>query len=338
MKLSRYFRPIMNTESIYPADAIFLGSTSLWFNAVKVFERGKVPIIVNATEIPFEIKSQLSANRGKILGIEKKPPLLMGVLNVSPDSFSDGYKAREPYDLLKRINKMVDEGVDIIDIGGESTRPGFTSISSDAEKNRIDEAIRLVRKNFPNLLVSIDTRKASVAEHALSLGAKIFNDVSSLSFDPESIEVTKKFGSFVCIMHNSGAGKDLHKRIMGKDFLLDIFDYLRERIEFAVSGGISRSKIIIDPGIGFGKTEEQNLAILSNISLFHSLACPILVGVSRKKFIGRITGENKPEDRLVGSVLAAGELAKQGVQIVRVHDIKETNQVMNMLYKLRTAD
>ncbi|MDG2355667.1 MAG: dihydropteroate synthase [Paracoccaceae bacterium] len=338
MKLSKYFRPIMNTGRIYPTDAIFLGSTSLWFNAVKVFERGKVPIVVNAKEIPFEIKSGLSVNRGKILGFEKKPPLLMGVLNVSPDSFSDGYQARDPSDLLKRINKMVDEGVDIIDIGGESTRPGFTSISSEAEKKRVDEAIRLVRKNFPNLLMSIDTRKASVAEHALSLGVKILNDVSSLSFDPDSIEIAKKFGSFVCIMHNSGAGKDLHKRIMGKDFLLDIFDYLRERIEFAVSGGISRSKIIIDPGIGFGKTEEQNLAILSNISLFHSLACPILVGVSRKKFIGRITGENKPEDRLVGSVLAAGELAKQGVQIVRVHDIKETNQVMNILYKLRTAD
>jgi len=328
----------MNTESIYPTDAIFLGSTRLWFNTVKVFERGKVPIVISAKEIPFEIKSGLSANREKILGFEKKPPLLMGVLNVSPDSFSDGYQARDPSDLLKRINKMVDEGVEIIDIGGESTRPGFTSISFEAEKKRVDQAIRLVGKNFPNLLMSIDTRKASVAEHALSLGVKIWNDVSSLSFDPDSIEIAKKFGSFVCIMHNSGAGKDLHKRIMGKNFLLDIFDYLRERIEFAVSGGISRSRIIIDPGIGFGKTEEQNLAILSNISLFHSLGCPILVGVSRKKFIGRITGENKPEDRLVGSVLAAGELAKQGVQIVRVHDIKETNQVMNMLYKLQTAD
>ena len=338
MNLARYFRPIINTESSYPADAIFLGSTCLWFNAVKVFERGKAPIVVSAAEIPYEIKYQLSKSQGKILGIEKPPPLLMGVMNVAPDSFSDGNANRTPCCLLKQINKMFDEGIDIIDIGGESTRPGFTSISSSVEKDRIDKVIRLVRKNFPNLPVSIDTRKASVAEHALSLGSMMLNDVSALSFDPNSIKVAKKFESYVCIMHNSGAGKDLHKRIRGKYFLLDIFDYLRARIEFAVSSGISKSKIMIDPGIGFGKTEEQNLAILSNISLFHTLGCPILVGVSRKKFIGRITGEEKPEDRLIGSVLLAGELAKQGVQVIRVHDIKETNQVINMLNELDTAN
>ena len=138
-------------------------------------------------------------------------------------------------------------------------------------------------------------------------------------------------------MHNSGDGKNLHNEIIGKDFLLDIFDYLKERIQFAELNGISKSKIIIDPGIGFGKTEEQNLGIIANISLFHTLGCPILVGASRKKFIGDITGVDNPGNRMLGSIIIAGELAKQGVQLIRVHDVKETNQIINMLNRLNSC-
>ena len=336
--MSRYFRPIMCTESVLPADAIFLGSTRLWFNSVKVFERDKTPVVINIADAPVDVKSQLSENQYTILGAERNPPLVMGVLNLSPDSFSDGSQVYRHNDLLKRINRMINDGVDIIDIGGESTRPGFVTISPDEEINRIEEALKIIRKTNPNMLVSIDTRKALVAEHALSRGARIFNDVSSLNFDVDSLEVAKKFDAYICLMHNSGSGEDLHKKIMGKDFLLDIFDYLRERVDFVVSRGISRSRIIIDPGIGFGKTEEQNLSILANISLFHTLGCPILVGVSRKRFIGNITGEDNPADRLIGSVLMAGEAIKQGVQVVRVHDIKETSQMIKILDKLYIAD
>ena len=336
--MSRYFRPIICTESVFPADAIFLGSTRLWFNSVKVFERDKTPVVINIADAPTDVKSQLSENHNTILGAEKTPPLVMGVLNLSPDSFSDGFQVYRYNDLLKRINRMINDGVDIIDIGGESTRPGFVTISPSAEINRIEEALKIIRKTNPNMLVSIDTRKALVAEYALSRGARIFNDVSSLNFDVNSMEVAKKFDAYICLMHNSDSGKDLHKKILGKDFLLDIFDYLRERVESVVSRGISRSRIIIDPGIGFGKTEEQNLSILANISLFHTLGCPILVGVSRKRFIGNITGEDNPADRLIGSVLIAGEAIKQGVQVVRVHDIKETSQMIKILDKLYIVD
>ena len=336
--MSRYFRPIICTESVSPADAIFLGSTRLWFNSVKVFERDKTPVVINIADAPIDVKSQLSKNHNTILGAEKTPPLVMGVLNLSPDSFSDGFRVYRYNDLLKRINRMINDGVDIIDIGGESTRPGFVTISPGEEINRIEEALKIIKKTNPSMLVSIDTRKALVAEHALSRGARIFNDVSSLNFDVNSMEVAKKFDAYICLMHNSDSGKDLHKKILGKDFLLDIFDYLRERVESVVSRGISRSRIIIDPGIGFGKTEEQNLSILANISLFHTLGCPILVGVSRKRFIGNITGEDNPAERLIGSVLIAGEAIKQGVQVVRVHDIKETSQMIKILDKLYIVD
>ena len=336
--MSRYFRPIIYNESVFPPDAIFLRSSRLWFNSVKVFERDKTPVAISVADLPNDIKSKLSEKQSTILGAEKNPPLVMGVLNLSPDSFSDGFQVHRHNDLLKRINRMINDGVDIIDIGGESTRPGFVTISPDEEINRIGEALNIIRKTNPNMLVSIDTRKALVAEYALNRGARIFNDVSSLNFDVDSMEVAKKFDAYVCLMHNSSSGEDLHKKIIGKDFLLDIFDYLRERVEFVVSKGISRSRIIIDPGIGFGKTGEQNLTILANISLFHTLGCPILVGVSRKKFIGNITGEDNPVDRLIGSVFIAGELIKQGVQVVRVHDIRETRQMIKILDKLYIMD
>ncbi len=294
--------------------------------------------MVKAADIPIGIKSFLSLKRYKILGVRRKSPLVMGVLNTSPDSFSNGSNFSKSHDVLKYLEKMVNDGIDIIDIGGESTKPGFETISPDLEINRIAEVLKVLRKDHPNLVVSVDTRKSQVAEYAFSRGVKIFNDVSSFNYDRDSFKVAKKFGAYVCLMHNSGAGKDLHKKILGKDFLLDIFDHLRERIQFAELNGISRTKIAIDPGIGFGKTVDQNITIIANISLFHTLGCPIVVGVSRKGFVGRITGEDQPANRMLGSVLLATELIKQGVQVVRVHDIKETNQAINMCYKMNLAD
>jgi len=159
--------------------------------------------------------------------------------------------------------------------------------------------------------------------------------VSSLQFDTETIKVVKKYKCFVCLMHNSGNGKEIHKKLLGKNYLLEIYDYLLSRINFLVSCGISKSKIIIDPGIGFGKSLSQNLNIISNISLYHSLGCPILVGLSRKGFIGKITGEVQPKKRMLGSVLLAFELIKKGVHIIRVHDIKETNEMIKIFNSLK---
>ena len=330
----KYFRPIISIERTYPSDAIFLGSTGFWFSLVKVFERGLPPKLVRARTIPVEIKSSLITYQDNILGQKKTSPLLMGILNTSPDSFS-GDGAYNNDDIVSdKIDKMCTSGIDIIDIGGESTRPGFSTIPVDEEKDRIKVALKFVRKAYPDTIISIDTRKSLVAEYALSLGAKIFNDVSALSFDSRSIDIAKKFGAYVSLMHSAEDGIELHKKITGTDFLLDIFDYLRKRVSFAESHGISKSKILIDPGIGFGKTEEQNLVILKNISLFHTLGCPILVGVSRKKFVGNIIGEEKPASRMVGSTFLAGELIKQGVQVVRVHDIIETIEVLKLFYSL----
>ena len=335
--MSKYFRPIINFENIYPTDAIFLGSTRLWFNSVKVFERGKDSIIINAKDIPNKVKLNLVETREAICGIQKRSPLVVGVLNRTPDSFSDGATSTKKNDLIIQVDEMINEGADIIDIGGESTRPNFETILPNVEINRIELALKLIRDSYPKLPISIDTRKSSVAEYALDRGAKILNDVSSLTFDNECISIVKRYESYICLMHNSGDGKNLHNKILGKDFLLDIFDYLKERIQFAELNGISKSKIIIDPGIGFGKTEEQNLGIIANISLFHTLGCPILVGASRKKFIGDITEVDIPANRMLGSIIIAGELAKQGVQLIRVHDVKETNQIINILNRLNSC-
>ena len=334
----KYFRPILSFEKTYPDDAIFLGNTNFWFNLVKVFERGSSPRVVSAADMPVEIKSTLMSYQANILGVKKKVPLVMGILNTSPDSFSDSGISSGVNTFSDKICEMNNCGIDIIDIGGESTRPGFTTIPVNIEKERIKGVLKFVRKKYPNIIISIDTRKSQIGQYALSLGAKIFNDVSSFSFDHKSIDVAKKFGTYVCLMHTAGHGMELHKKISGGDFLLDIFDYLRERICFVESRGISRSKIIIDPGIGFGKTEQQNLNILKNISLFHTLGCPILVGVSRKKFIGNITGEKTPSSRMVGSTFLAGELIKQGVQVVRVHDISDTNQVVKIFNRLMSVE
>ena len=335
--MSKYFRPIINFENIYPTDAIFLGSTRLWFNSVKVFERGKDSIIINAKDIPNKVKLNLVEKREAICGIQKRSPLVVGVLNRTPDSFSDGATSTKKNDLIIQVDEMINEGADIIDIGGESTRPNFETILPNVEINRIELALKLIRDSYPKLPISIDTRKSSVAEYALDRGAKILNDVSSLTFDNECINIVKRHESYICLMHNSGDGKNLHNKVLGKDFLIDIFDYLKERIQFAELNGISKSKIIIDPGIGFGKTEEQNLGIIANISLFHTLGCPILVGASRKKFIGDITEVDIPANRMLGSIIIAGELAKQGVQLIRVHDVKETNQIINILNRLNSC-
>ena len=192
----KYFRPIISIERTYPSDAIFLGSTGFWFSLVKVFERGLPPKLVRAATIPVEIKSSLITYQDNILGQKKTSPLLMGILNTSPDSFS-GDAAYNNDDIVSdKIDKMCTSGIDIIDIGGESTRPGFSTIPADEEKERVKVALKFVRKAYPDTIISIDTRKSLVAEYALSLGAKIFNDVSALSFDSRSIDIAKKFGAF----------------------------------------------------------------------------------------------------------------------------------------------
>ena len=330
--MSKYFQPLINFGPNPINGSTFLADPSFWYDRVKVLQRDKKSQIVSVKDIPKRVIKEIS-NPLNICGY-KKGPLLMGVLNLSPDSFSKTkeFNNAKPSSTIKYL---IRKGADIIDIGGESTKPNFKNIENILEINRIKKTFKSIKKNHSNIIVSIDTRKSSVANYALNNGAKILNDVSSLQFDSESINVVKKHRCYVCLMHNSGNGTDLHKKLSGKNFILDIYDYLLNRINFLLSCGIPKSKIIIDPGIGFGKSLYQNLQIISNISLFHSLGCPILVGLSRKGFIGKINGEVQPEKRKLSSVILAFELIKKGVHIIRVHDIKDTYKMVKIFNSLK---
>ena len=332
--MTKYFQPIINFGPYPTKGSLFLSDRNFWFDKVKVLQRGRKPFIINSNDVPKTVIKDIT-NSFNLCGYKNRP-LIMGVLNLSPDSFSND-KQIPRNKLHNYIENIINEGADIIDIGGESTKPDFIEVEDIVEIKRIKRAFKLINKKYSAKIFSIDTRKSSVANFALKNGAAIFNDVSSLQFDPKSINVVKKRKCFVCLMHNSGNGKELHKKLLGKNYLLDIYDYLQDRINFLLSSGIPKSKIIIDPGIGFGKSINQNLKIISNINLFHSLGCPILVGLSRKGFIGKIIGQKEPKKRVLSSVILAFELIKKGVHIIRVHDIKETSEMLKIFNSLKSS-
>jgi dihydropteroate synthase len=226
------------------------------------------------------------------------------------------------------------EGADIIDIGGESTRPGADLIAVDEEISRTKPAILDVRQTSP-LPLSIDTRKAPVAAAALDAGIDWINDVSALTFDSEMARLAASSGAPVCLMHAPSDPKTMQQNAQYEDVLLDVYDYLAARVDFALSHGILRQNIIVDPGIGFGKTLAHNLILLRGLAVFHSLGCPMLLGASRKRFIGTISGAEKAQDRMAGSVAVALAAAGQGAQILRVHDVRETVQALKLWAAVR---
>jgi dihydropteroate synthase len=261
-------------------------------------------------------------------------PLIMGVLNVTPDSFSDGGRYIDPDLAVCRARAMIAEGADIIDIGGESTRPGATPVVDSEEIDRVVPVIeRLVAEK---VVLSIDTRRASVMTAALAAGAHIINDVSALTFDPDSLGVAAKSGAPVMLMHAQGDPRTMQDDPYYDHVLLDIYDYLEQRIAVCKNAGIAQEKIIVDPGLGFGKrVVRDNLALIDGLSLFKSLGCPILVGASRKRFIGAITGIENAEERVTSSVAVAIMTAEQGADILRVHDVKETSEALKVVNALR---
>jgi dihydropteroate synthase len=250
----------------------------------------------------------------------------MGVLNVTPDSFSDGGEHNTPDRAVERAATMVKEGAQIIDIGGESTRPGADLVEIEQELDRTIPIIGALCESGVRAAVSIDTRKAAVAKAALAAGAQMFNDVSAFSFDPDSLPLAVAEQPFVCLMHAQGAPKTMQDNPEYRDVTLDVYDYLKERVQTCVDAGLARDRIVIDPGIGFGKTTEHNLQLLRDLSIFHGLGCPILLGVSRKRFIGVIGSAQEPAQRAPGSIAVALEGLRQGVQITRVHDVWQTKQ------------
>lgn len=263
-------------------------------------------------------------------------PQVMGVLNVTPDSFSDGGAFHEdPEALRAHAAAMLEAGAAIIDIGGESTRPGAEPTFEAEEIERVVPAVRTCAAM--GAAISVDSRRAGVLEQGLSAGAHIANDVSALRYDPRSLELVAQYECPVVLMHAPGAGADLHEGGNYTDVVSEVFDFLRLAREKAIGGGIAEANIVLDPGIGFGKSLADNLALLNALPLFHALGSPLLVGVSRKRMIGALSHEEGPQDRLAGSIALAVRAMEAGVHILRVHDVAETVQARNVWRGLRDA-
>lgn len=255
-------------------------------------------------------------------------PLLMGIVNVTPDSFSDGGQFFDTTAAVDHALRLIDDGADILDIGGESTRPYSTIVPPDEELRRVLPVIEAVKKQS-RIPISIDTSKAAVARAALDAGAEIINDVTALTGDPSMIEVAVETGAGVCAMHMLGTPQTMQDNPTYTDVVAEVAEYLRVRRDALEAAGIPRSRICLDPGIGFGKTHEHNVTLCANAWRFHELGCPVLVGHSRKGFIGKLIGD-KDADRTAGTIGVACALAAQGVQIIRIHDVAAVRQALTL--------
>ena len=262
-------------------------------------------------------------------------PQIMGILNVTPDSFSDGGKNDDPEAGRAAAAAMLEAGAAIIDIGGESTRPGAAATFEDEEIRRVLPAVEYCASM--GAAISVDTRRAGVLAAALSAGAHMANDVSALRYDPRSIEVVAEAGCPVILMHAPGAGEDLHAGGQYADVVSTVFDFLKTARERAIVAGVAEDRIILDPGIGFGKSLGENLALINALPLFHALGSPLLLGVSRKRMIGALSGEESADQRLAGSIALAVKGMEAGVHLLRVHDVAETVQARNVWRGLRDA-
>ena len=266
----------------------------------------------------------------------KKRTLVMGIVNVTPDSFSDGGKYHAPIAAIDFALKLIDDGADIIDIGGESTRPGADKVSCSEELERVIPVIEGIRSNNNKILISIDTTKSMVAKKAVEAGANIINDVSGLSFDNQMPEIIAQLKAPVIIMHMKGNPSNMQENPKYKNLIDEIITYFKRKINIATSSGIDREMIILDPGIGFGKTVEHNFRILADLNRFNNLQLPLLIGPSRKSFIGSTLGL-PPEDRLDGTAATVAVGVNNGARIVRVHDVKNMKRVVIIADKIRNA-
>lgn len=255
-----------------------------------------------------------------------KAPLLMGILNTTPDSFSDGGKFINTNEALEHALKMVEDGADIIDIGGESTRPGAIEIDIETELSRTIPIIKALREKS-NVQISIDTRKPEIAKAAIEVGANIWNDVSALTFAPNSIEMAAQLNVPIILMHFQGTPENMQNSPFYRDVTTDVLSFLSSRIGHSINGGVKRNNLILDVGIGFGKSLEHNLELLANLEKFNALGCPILIGASRKSLIQKIDDKAiSPDDRLGGSLAIALMAVDNGASIIRVHDVRQTHQ------------
>ena len=314
-----------------------------WFAAYEVIEVGRrrtIPVADVATlgERAATLHARITTPRppltlgGRTLRFDQ--PQVAGILNVTPDSFSDGGRhAGEPAAAAAAGVDLIAQGAALVDVGGESTRPGAATVWEGDEIARVVPVIDRVARS--GALVSVDTRKAAVMEAALAAGAAIVNDVSALLWDDRALEVVARAGCPVVLMHSPDPQAGGHARTGYRDVVTDVFDWLEARVAAVVAAGVPRGSIVVDPGIGFGKTLAENLRLLNALALFHGLGCPVMLGASRKRMIGALSNEAPVAERLGGSLTLAAAAFDAGVQLVRVHDVAETVQAARVWRGLR---
>lgn len=332
--MTTYYRPIVQQDLVRPAGALPVAGGPGWFYHVECLRRDTKPKVVTVWDVPQDTLDAISMPRADVLGLSMSTPKIMGILNVTPDSFSDGGVHEAPSQAVRRGHEMIVNGADMIDIGGESTRPGAATVSVESEVARTEPVIRALR-HASDVPISIDTRKSSVADSAIQAGANMVNDVSGFTYDRALGAYCARKGLPVCVMHAQGDPETMQFEPRYDDVLLDVYDFLAAQVIFLIGLGIPKDLIVVDPGIGFGKKLPHNLALLNRISLFHTIGCPILIGVSRKKFIGELSGVATPSERVHGSVSIALSAAAQGVQFLRVHDVRATRHGLDLFEAVR---
>ncbi len=314
------------------------------FSGIEVFERKNEKIKKKFLDIK-KIKKLNKIEKKKVLKDIRKisekrknflknvnftNPSIMGILNLTPDSFSDGGKFNKFNKSIGQITQMIQSGANIIDLGGESTRPGSKTIDPKTEWRRLEKVLKIFKKKFKQTCLSIDTRKSMIMDKSIKFGADLINDVSGFDYDSDSLSKLKDKNISKVLHHMQGTPNTMQINPKYQNVLLDIYDYF----ENGINNKFKDKKIILDPGIGFGKTLKHNLTLISNISLFHSLGLPIMIGISRKRFISQISGKNDSVERIGGTLASILFLLSQGIQIFRVHNVNEVKQGILVFEKI----
>ncbi len=317
------------------------GLNEISFDEIEIISRksSRRLFINNLSNLPKNQKKQILLDLKKITSKKKnfaslnfkKIPNIMGILNLTPDSFSDGGKFNSRKKGANHAIQMFKSGANIIDVGGESTRPGSIDVNENIEWKRIGSVIKSISKKIP---ISLDTRKSKIMKKGIECGVKIINDVSGLRYDIETLDILKKYKIPFVIHHSQGSPKNMQDRPRYKNEVLDIYDFFENSIKFLRSIGVKHKNIIIDPGIGFGKNLKHNMNLINKVSIFHSLGFPILVGNSRKRFIKELSGKNDTKNRIGGTISSSIYLMMQGVQILRIHDVNELIQAVKVFRNL----
>lgn len=322
------WRPLPRSGGPRPPDTLPLAGGPLWFTDVAYHEAGRAPELRPASDLPEAVRAALTAPRAPVAGLSLDRPRIMGILNVTPDSFSDGGEHFAFEDAVARARAMLAEGAEVLDIGGESTRPGAEPVPPEAEAARVVPVIAALRAGGIAAPISIDTRNPGVAAAAFAAGADLWNDVAALGHAADSRAVAAEAGRPVCLMHAKGDPRTMQDAPAYDDVLLEVMDFLEARVLAAEAAGVARTAILVDPGIGFGKTVEHNLTLIRGLAALHGLGCGVLFGASRKRFIGTLGNAPVAGDRVAGSIAVALEALRQGAQVLRVHDVKETRQAV----------